>query len=533
MLGEQLLEAGLIDKDQLQIVLTEQKSIDKKLGRLLVEFGFLDENILRDHFVKSSGFKSIDLSEIHVNQSVLDKIPRNIAIRYKAVPIAFNKADHKLTVAIAEPHNLVAMDGIRRAAGDCRELELVLASEADIERALTELYGLGLTLEEILEKLESQHHYQQNQNNDSSGEGIVQIVHYFLGNAIQGGASDIHFEPEALYLRVRYRIDGVLTQACCIHKNHWPAIAVRLKVLGGMDIAETRSPQDGSFSFSVHGHRADFRVSSFPVIHGENIVLRIFTRNKSVMGLSQLGLDKATVALLQDILKIPDGIVLVAGPTGSGKTTTLYSLINELNDSSVNIMTLEDPVEYTLQRVRQSSVKPSQKFSYSDGIRAILRQDPDIVLIGEIRDADTAKIAIRAAMTGHKVFSTVHTKTAMSAIQRLVDLGVETRLLSGNLKAVIAQRLIRRLCRHCNNQSEQLRLQCSHCRQTGYQGRFAIAEVFRIESELEELIGEGASTQQMQQYALKLGWQPLENTARSHVKGGNTDAAELIRVLGC
>ncbi len=384
---------------------------------------------------------------------------------------------------------------------------------------------------------------------DESSQPVVRLVEALLADAVQRAASDIHFEPELGFLRVRYRLDGVLQAMRSLHPGWWPGMLVRLKVLAGMNIAETRAPQDGRFSLHLSGRSIDFRVSSHPVTHGENVVLRILDRQQGIVPLSQLGLAEDTLARLTGLLAQPEGLILVTGPTGSGKTTTLYSILTHLNREGVNIMTLEDPVEYPLPLVRQTSINETAKLDFAQGIRSILRQDPDIILVGEIRDAATADMAFRAAMTGHQVYATLHSNSALGAIPRLLDIGVLPDIMASNLIGVVAQRLVRVLCPHCRQplmpNQEELALPgitadsvlyrpvgCEHCRHIGYHGRMALMEVLRVDAALEELIARRASARQLRHHLLEKGFRPLVMEGLRRVLQGMTSLAEVQRVVG-
>jgi type II secretory ATPase GspE/PulE/Tfp pilus assembly ATPase PilB-like protein len=371
-----------------------------------------------------------------------------------------------------------------------------------------------------------------------------------LSDAVKRSASDIHFEPEEGFLRIRYRIDGVLRQIRSLHKNYWQAIAVRLKVMARMNIAETRAPQDGRISLTISGRPIDFRVSSQLTTHGENIVLRVLDRQKGIMPIENLGFTEEERAILQLMMARPEGIILITGPTGSGKTTTLYSMLNDLNAEGVNIMTLEDPVEYPMPMIRQTSVNEAVKLDFANGIRSIMRQDPDIILVGEIRDEETADMAFRAAMTGHQVYSTLHTNSAIGAIPRLLDIGVLPDIMAGNIIGVIAQRLVRKLCDKCKEAYEAAGVEksllgyaqdeeaiiyrakgCHYCDQQGYKGRSAILEVLRVDADIDELIARRATTREITNKAHEKGFRPLAEDAISRVKAGVTSIDEISRVV--
>jgi general secretion pathway protein E/type IV pilus assembly protein PilB len=379
---------------------------------------------------------------------------------------------------------------------------------------------------------------------------MVRLVSAVLMDAIKRGASDIHFEPEQAFLRLRYRIDGVLQQIRSLHKSFWPGIVVRLKVLSGMDIAEVRSPQDGRLQVNLCGRPIDFRVSSHPTIHGENIVLRVLDREKSIIPLENMGLQSSTLEQLKHMMQRPEGILIVTGPTGSGKTTTLYSLLTHLNSEAVNIMTLEDPVEYPVSRMRQTSVAEVNKVDFANGIRSIMRQDPDIILVGEVRDEDTATMAFRAAMTGHQVFTTLHTNSALGAFPRLTDIGILPDIMAGNIIGVIAQRLVRVLCPHCKQahspnaeERKQLSLKadsaqiiyqakgCGMCSFTGYRGRMAIMELLTIDNDMDSLISRRAHMDELRAMASAKGFVSLADDGVRRILEGHTSLSEVRRVI--
>lgn len=530
LIGQQLLSRRYIAEDQLNIALIEQKKTGEKLGRILLHYGFVSEARLRRTLGKMSGVASIDLSRVRQDEVALDMVSREFSIANSLLPVSFNKSSNCLTVAMAEPGNLVIQDKLRRVLGNQIRLKVVQGGESAIEPCIEKFYGAHQNVKTLLDELERQE-VDVTEVMDIESRKVVRLVKLILSDAVRSGASDLHLEPEQGFVRIRYRVDGVLHSVRSLHSRHWPAIAGRLKVLAAMDVAESRVPQDGSFNQHIQGKSIDFRVSSFPVVHGENMVLRVLDRNKSVLGIEELQQSATTVEMLNQILATPDGIILVAGPTGSGKTTTLYSLLSELNTDAVNIMTLEDPVEYSLDRVRQSSIGKHSALNFHNGIRAIMRQDPDIVLIGEIRDAETALISLRAAMTGHKVFSSIHTRSALSTVQRLVDLGVPTNMLAGNLTAVIAQRLIRLNCTICKSAEVSVK-QCGNCFGTGYKGRRALLEILRLDATIDHMISTKMPIADIELAARKKGWCPLAEQASSLLKQGLTDTRELHRVVG-
>ncbi|MGL4995865.1 MAG: GspE/PulE family protein, partial [Deefgea sp.] len=379
---------------------------------------------------------------------------------------------------------------------------------------------------------------------------VVRLIDALLADAVTRGASDIHFEPEQSFVRIRYRIDGVLRQIRALHKTYWPAMVVRLKVLATMNIAETRAPQDGRISLTLSGRPLDFRVSAQPTTWGENIVLRILDRQKGLVPLEELGLTDENLDALRLMIARPEGIILVTGPTGSGKTTTLYSILNHINSVAVNIMTLEDPVEYPIPQIRQTSVSEVSKMDFANGIRSMMRQDPDVILIGEIRDKDTAEMAFRAAMTGHQVYSTLHTNSAIGALPRLLDIGVLPDILSGNMIGIVAQRLVRTLCTFCREEyspddfekrllqidtSSNTRIYravgCPKCEHQGYRGRMTVIEILKLDADLDELIARRATMREIREHALAKGFKPLAVDACRRVLEGKTTLDEIARVV--
>ena len=450
-LGELMVQQGLISQDQLRIALIEQEQNDLPLGRQLVRLGFVTEAMVRDTVAHTIGQESVDLSAVVADIEALQMVPQDFCRRYHVLPVAFEESSKSMVVAMADLFNVVALDQLRAMLGGQIQLKPVLAAEAQLEEFIDQFYGYELSVDGILREIETgEIDYQSlTAGGDEYTQPVVRLVGALLMDAVKRGASDIHFEPEYAFLRIRYRIDGVLQQIRSLHKSYWGGLAVRLKVVSGLDIAETRAPQDGRLNMNLCGRPIDFRVSTHPTIHGENIVLRVLDREKSIIPMERMGLRPSTLDEMRLMMTRPEGILIVTGPTGSGKTTTLYSLLSHRNTEAVNIMTLEDPVEYPVTMMRQTSVAEVNKVDFANGIRSIMRQDPDIILVGEIRDTDTATMAFRAAMTGHQVFSTLHTNSALGAFPRLADIGILPDIMAGNIIGVVAQRLVRVLCPHC------------------------------------------------------------------------------------
>ncbi|MBX9676319.1 MAG: GspE/PulE family protein [Methylotenera sp.] len=551
-LGELMMQQGLISQDQLRIALIEQEQNNIPLGRQLVRLGFVSESMVRDLVAHTIGQESIDLSTVVADNDALRMVPEDFSRRYHLLPVAYEDITKTMIVAMADMFNVVALDQLRAMLGGQIQLKPVMAAEAQLEEHIDQFYGYELSVDGILREIETgEIDYQSlTADGDEYTQPVVRLVGALLMDAVKRAASDIHFEPEYAFLRIRYRIDGVLQQVRSIHKSYWPGIAVRLKVISGMDIAETRSPQDGRLNMNLCGRPIDFRVSTHPTIHGENIVLRVLDREKSIIPLKRMGLRTSTLAQLKLMMTRPEGILVVTGPTGSGKTTTLYSLLSHLNDETVNIMTLEDPVEYPVTMMRQTSVAEVNKVDFANGIRSIMRQDPDIILVGEIRDQDTATMAFRAAMTGHQVFSTLHTNSALGAFPRLTDIGISPDIMAGNIIGVVAQRLVRVLCPQCKEpvkptdeerkilgvkRNEAIQIYkhkgCKRCNQTGYRGRMAILELLRIDSDMDSLIARRAHLDELRKMALDKGFTTLADDGVRRILEGYTSIDEVMRVI--
>jgi type II secretory ATPase GspE/PulE/Tfp pilus assembly ATPase PilB-like protein len=552
-LGELLVQQGLITHDQLRIALTEQKTQNMPIGRLLVRLGFVTEAVIRDIMARTIGQESIDLSQVLVDAEALKLVPQEFARRHRLLPIAYDADQNLLIVAITEVFNVVALDQLRATLGHNIQMKTVLAGQAQLDEFIDQFYGHELSVDGILREIETgEIDYQSLQQGgiDEYTQPIVRLVGALLVDAVKRGSSDIHFEPEFAFLRIRYRIDGVLEQIRSLHKNYWPGIAVRIKVISGMNIAETRAPQDGRLSLNLNGRPVDFRVSSQPTIWGENIVLRVLDREKSIISLEQMKLPKPMMAKLNLMLARPEGILVLTGPTGSGKTTTLYSLLAKLNVESVNIMTLEDPVEYPVAMMRQTSVSEMAKIDFANGIRSIMRQDPDIILVGEVRDRETAEMAFRAAMTGHQVFTTLHTNSALGAFPRLLDIGIAPDIMAGNIIGIIAQRLVRVLCTYCKEaytpsvEERQLLAHesegefkvfrpvgCNRCSNRGYRGRTTVMEILHMDADLDELVARRASPRELRETAFAKNFRPLAEEGVARVVDGVTSLAEVARAI--
>ncbi|SDF75120.1 general secretion pathway protein E/type IV pilus assembly protein PilB [Limimonas halophila] len=547
-LGERLIQEGVIAPDQLEVALREQKRTGTMLGEALVNLGFITDVTLAATLAESSGFSRFSLKNTVLDTEIVKKIPKSVAHKYAVLPVAMD--EDSVQVAMADIYDVVAIDQLRRYFPRDREIVPMVASRSEISEAIDAYFGYEMTIDSVLQEIEEAGAEQASVQTGEEGfiNPTVRLANAIILDAVKRGASDIHLEPENLFVRLRYRIDGVMTPGKAFHKQFWSALSVRLKIMSGMNIAESRQPQDGRFTFQVAGREVDFRVASHPTVYGENIVLRILDKAKSLRSLESLGYEAERIRQIKKMALRPEGIIVVTGPTGSGKTTTLYSLLNYLNTMDANIMTLEEPVEYELPVIRQSHV--GERMSFGEGVRSILRQDPDIVFIGEVRDEDTANMALRAAMTGHKVFTTLHTNDAVGAVNRLLDFGLSANMLAGNVIGVLAQRLLRTLCEQCKRPRPATAKECSvlradpeapptvyepvgceHCNNTGYAGRTAVVETLPFSDEIDELMAKGATRREIMQAASENGFVSLAESGLTKVRNGETSVEEVIKTV--
>ncbi|MBU6140839.1 MAG: Flp pilus assembly complex ATPase component TadA [Proteobacteria bacterium] len=551
--GAKLLEQKVISEDQLAIALTEQSRLQgsKTIGVILVEMGFISEGALGEILNESTGSKKFDLKATIIDAKLVKRVPKDFATNNKVIPVSFTI--DSVTIAMADVFDIVVIDQIRRFFPPNFHINPVYAPETDLLSAIDQYYGYEMSIEGIQKELESSG--KDNKNLDESQlkgdykSPVVRLVDAILTDAVHRGASDLHFEPEASFLRIRYRIDGKMVQIRSIHKDYWSSIVVRLKIIASMNIAETRKPQDGRINSEILGRKIDFRVSTQPTINGENVVMRILDEKQSILSLDKLGFSEMSINLLRKLVQRPEGVIILTGPTGSGKTTTLYTVLNYINSIDKNIMTLEDPVEYHIPMIRQSNIKSEVGMDFASGIKALLRQDPDVILVGEIRDKDTAITAIQAAMTGHQVYSSLHTNDAIGAIPRLMNIGVPNYLMAGSLIGVVAQRLARKLCPHCKKEEQVTELEkklfgpkfanitktfkavgCEKCN-GGYKGRVVVAEILSFDRELDDLVARSASRKEIVSYAMEHGFVPMVEDGLLKVAAGIIDMKELIRVI--
>lgn len=544
-LGEALIERGLLTSDQLDIALHEQTMAPAMLGEILERLSFLDGDALALFLAERAGFQSVDLERIELDPALVGQLPVDAARRSLALPIALRS--RKLELAMADPFDIVALDEVRRHFHASISFVPRAAHRAAIEKKIEAFYGAERAIASIVRELGEN---AVSPDDLSRDHPIVRLVDAVLADAARRGASDVHFEPEAGFVRVRVRLDGLLRQTLAVHLTHWPALSHRLKLMAGMNIAETRGIQDGRFRMRVSGADVDCRVAVMPTVWGETVVVRLLDHRRSLLSLESLGYDKNAFASLEEIAARPQGLTLVTGPTGSGKTTTLYALLKKLASPDVHVATLEDPVEFQLDLIRQTSIKDARNLDFAAGVRGLLRMDPDILLIGEIRDSETAQMALRAAMTGHRVYATVHCNDALGALPRLIDLGLNPRILSGNVSGLVAQRLVRKLCPACKKQRRANEKECALlgcdpveppslafaqgcplCEGTGYKGRTVVAEVLPVSCALDDLIAQGAERRALRQAAHEEGFATMRQNGIARALALEVSLDELARVL--
>lgn len=547
-IGEILLASGEITEQQFKEALEMQKRSGQLVGRILVESGFTTEAAIAKALAKQMAIEFVDLTSQKINASATMLVNQDIARRYLAFPIDF-KGDDTLIMAVADPTNLLALDDLTIMTG--YRIAMVVATEQDIISAINSTWSMGESVEAALQKVTDDEPDVDTGNiRDLVEEApIVKFVNLIITRAVKERASDIHVEPQERELRIRYRIDGVLHEIMQAPKKIQSGVLSRLKIMADLDIAERRIPQDGRCSVLVEGKAIDLRVASAPTVYGEQIVMRILDKSSVLIDINDLGFDGQVLESYLESSKKPHGCILVTGPTGSGKTTTLYATLNILNESQKKIITVEDPVEYRLNGINQIQANPKAGLSFAAGLRSILRLDPDIVMVGEIRDPETAKIAVEASLTGHLVLSTLHTNDAAGALTRLTEMGIEPFLIGSSVECVLAQRLVRLLCPSCREEYEiseemahSLNLPngwdrrffkpkgCSSCNNTGYKGRLGIYEVMVVSEAVERLVVERATTDEIKRVATQEGMTTLRLDGLNKAKAGKTSLHEVMRV---
>lgn len=523
-IGEWLVSKNWITSDQLTVALKEQKRSSKRLGELMVDLGFISEGQLLEVLSTLSGLPFVCLASQILDASLVHQLSHEMATQYQL--ILFQQDENGIHVAMADPEDLLALDKLR----------LVLGLQ-------TPLIPYHATLNEIAQALEI--YYPQGTIDAHEGE-VVQLINEIILEAVRQKASDVHLSPTAQRVDIYYRKDGLLHLAHTLHKERWSSMSVRLKIMASLDIAESRRPQNGRFSLFFGGREIDFRLSCHPTIHGENLVLRILDKTQSLRPLDELGFGAEDIELLKRLVQLPQGMILLSGPTGAGKTTTLYALLSHIDAVTRNIMTLEEPVEYYMPNIHQTEIREGGPFRFGEGVRSLLRQDPDVIFISEIRDSETAQMALRASMTGHLVLGTIHARDSLTIPQRLQDLGVFPSLLSGNLVAGLAQRLVRRLCEECRypqivTMDERRRFSltqtvthvyqagsCSACLHTGYRGREAVVELVLFDED----VAQGGAQSPLHREGKGRGHPTLADRGIEKVLAGKTTFAEIDRVIG-
>lgn len=556
-LSEILLESGKISKDKLEKVLSAQSSSTEGLGRRLVDLGLISEAVLLETLSEYLDIPFVSLKDFPQQTIMLENLSEKFMRQYKFVPLSLN--DNVLTIALSDPYDIYACDAVRMATG--YEVEINLAREEEILDAVGKLFNtdttsMGRIIEDIgkddKEELTFEDEGDVDHLKDLASEApVIRLVNLLITRAIELRASDIHLEPFEGDFKVRYRVDGVLHDVEAPPKRLQAAVISRIKIMAKLNIAERRLPQDGRIKLRVLGKGIDFRVSTLPTMFGESVVLRILDRESVILDLEKLGFPDYDLAKFRDLINRPYGIILVTGPTGSGKTTTLYAALSEINSPEKKIITVEDPIEYQLGGVNQVQIKSTIGLSFANVLRSILRQDPDIIMIGEIRDAETAEIAIHAALTGHLVFSTLHTNDAAGAVTRLLEMGMENYLISSSLLGIMAQRLVRVICPHCKepyspevgameemeiNQSEIKEFTifkgagCETCANTGFRGRRGIYELLLINDEIRELILAKSASNIIKEKGRSQGMKTLREAGWHKVKAGISTISEVLRV---
>lgn len=554
-IGDVLVAAGAITEEQLQEGLAKQKETGGKLGNALVDLGFISNDMLITVLTTQLGIDYIELKGAKIEEKVIHMVPENMVTKYQAIPIEIDPDNPNiLKVAMADPMDIMAMDDIGLVTN--LQVEPMLASEEGIRNAIDKYYGSA----QAMEAAEAYRQEQQNVlgggdeeegNEEIDNSPIVLLVKQIIEGGVRQRASDIHIEALENSVRVRYRIDGALKQVMSYDLSILAGITARIKIIGGMDIAEKRKPQDGRITIMVDRREFDVRVSILPTVFGEKTVMRLTSKDGLTKPKSALGFDAEQEKVFDNILSNPHGIILVTGPTGSGKSTTLYTSLSELNTEDVNIITVEDPVEANINGINQVQVNNKADMTFAAALRSILRQDPDIIMIGEIRDGETAGIAVQAAITGHLVVSTLHTNSAASTITRLIDMGIESYIAGDAVVGVIAQRLVRRLCTTCKQprlveDDERVQLGvpadeedviiyepqgCPLCNDTGYSGRIGVYEMMPVSRELQAVIASGATADVIEKQALKEGMLTLKMGAAKHVLDGITSIAEMNKIV--
>ncbi|PLS16866.1 type II secretion system protein GspE [Bacillus sp. M6-12] len=543
-LGDLLVEAGLITEDQLQSAL-KQKSPGQRLGDMLLQNGFITEQQLIEVLEFQLGIPHVSLYRYPFDPKLFSIVSKETAKRNLLIPL--KKEGDRLYVAMADPMDFYAIDDLRLATGF--QIETAIATKDDILRAISKYYEMDAGLEELMVEIPGGETPVQEERAIDKDSPIVKLVNQLIANAVTQKASDIHIDPQETKVIIRYRVDGVLRTERSLPKHMQNVLTARVKIMSNLDITEHRIPQDGRIKINPDFHPVDLRVSTLPTVYGEKIVLRILDLGSSLNDINKLSFNKLNYQRFLGMIEQPTGIVLITGPTGSGKSSTLYAALNRLNNEEVNIITIEDPVEYQLEGINQIQVNTNVGMTFAAGLRSILRQDPNIIMVGEIRDKDTVEVAIRASLTGHLVLSTIHTNDSLGTITRLADMGVEPFLIASSLSGVVAQRLVRKVCRDCGKAQQPSKREidifakrglkidsikrgsgCSSCNMTGYKGRIAIHEILVLNDEMRRVIMNGEPLTKLRELAIKSKTIFLIDDGLLKVKQGLTTTEEILRV---
>ncbi|MDP2205207.1 MAG: ATPase, T2SS/T4P/T4SS family [Alphaproteobacteria bacterium] len=561
-IGDKLVEQGLISPDQLKVALYEKQRSTRLIGEILVDMGFISSEVLSTFLAESTGLQQFDPKKTMLDPTSIDIVPKRDALKYQMIPVTVDRIKNTAVMAMADPYDVVALDKLKQLLPrGCAITTLVCPPEI-LADTIHKSYGVTTSIDGILKELagdaaSTKINLETLTEDEAYSHPIVRLVNALVFEAVKMGASDLHFEPEESFIRLRYRVDGDLVTVHTMHKEYWNGISQRLKIMSEMNIADKLMPQDGRFNLNVGGREADFRVSSLPTVHGENIVLRVLDKSASIVPLDKLGFSEHNMKLIEKCQARPEGIIIVTGPTGSGKTTTLYSMLNAVNTPDVNIQTLEDPVEYSLGLIRQTHVREGAGLGFGEGIKALLRQDPDIIFIGEVRDKVTAEQSLKAAMTGHQVYTSLHTNDCFGAIPRLVDMGMQPGMLAGAIIATFAQRLVRKLCPKCKvgkaATPEEVKLLrdgpdgnpidpakpptiyhpggCPECNNTGYKGRVACIEILYFDEEMDDVVASGSHKSAMKKLARTKGFRSMLDDGILKIYEGTTTLESVRQTL--
>jgi type IV pilus assembly protein PilB len=546
MIGEVVVDLGFADRDTVEEAVKLAREQGRPTGEVLVAQGVLRHDQLARVVAERFGLDYVDLSVYDLDMGAVHLIGAEAAKRYKAVPVGFTE-DGTLLLAMADPTNVLTIDDVAMITG--RRVRVAVASVEDLELLLTRLAGMSESIEDIVDDgADSEAELEAGALAEEADKDapIIKLVHSIIAQAVQQGASDIHVSPEEGEAKVLFRVDGVLAPAATIKRRMVAGVVSRIKIMGDLDIAERRMPQDGRFALTIEGRRVDIRVVTLPLVHGEGVVMRILDKGVTVANLESLGMEPDALRRFEQALAKPNGAVLVTGPTGSGKSTTLYGALAVLNDGERSILTIEDPVEQRMVGIKQMQVAPKAGVTFDVGLRSMLRADPDVIMVGEIRDRETAHIAVEAALTGHLVLSTLHTRDAPSALSRLMDMGIEPFLISSAVDCVVAQRLVRKLCTHCKRPqrlSEAVLAEhglagaepleavgCSRCGGSGYRGRLGVYEVMSVNERIRALVLEHGSVDDIAAAAQDTGMARLRDDGLDKVRAGLTSIAEVERM---